>query len=1720
MSNIISSPDIQNKANNAVQLVHIYDKSGKIAETIAFKGKYQQMPKDATRSTKQMIHLDDSIRIIKNKILKELNQPEKTGVLSALGLASEVPSSNQVSYKELYLFTKINKKINPYDYIAPLKDTELDYKKTIQILNVLNMSPDLSSDAPNLRPLANIDYKDYNLSPDKTYNYEDLKTFISQHNTNELISMFIPLGQKFEKSQNILFHANPFEYSGDWSHVKHDTLFNFENTLLMNYVVSGEPIHVCLAKDVFEYFEGGKTPNGLEPSTDIAKISQIYFPFLYKDKIHNSSELLQNQQVLLEETNNLLTENTWKLYNTVDLFYDVYSQRKTEQPYIDNGMKSFIMNIQTDFVKILHLDTIFKNIHATKTIPFIKYNPGFRRDNLYRLYSERTSTNGKKIPYLGYSEILKLSKETGKTGQITMYMESEMDNDQIQLYINFNKDGKISIKTFAKNVISDKLIPTIIQKFVIPEFEKLNNLLYDIGYRADLTQFENPIVEEISYLMRIKIQNKMNMEKYRGCLSSIFDIESLTDDEAKLRFKRVENYEEMDRLSLMIHNEYSRTRDIESIIQVLTNDTTLRMSEEQARDRVIQFFAEHTLIRGELLENVGFLVSMKLDTTTNILSVNIEQIHPLVYVSILQTYIDSIIRIFQSPDTSEPISELQRACVSEIDYKDVDRTNIENIVASEPEMVKQIIQPIVFNEMDDDFFDSSPELEANMEDIGDDIENFDLLKTPESSPAEASTTATAESPIGEPLETPEEASVESTTASAELPIGEPLETSTKSTTAESPKGEPLETSTKSTTAESPKGEPLETSTKSTTAESPIGEPLETPEEASVESTTAESPKGEPLETPEKPIKKDAIKKSPPVKKQQKSPDDDSFFGMDVEGGDGELEEKIEGRNLKNPNPFQEKIEKYDPILILKQEQGKYNPYSRVCPPAVMRQPVLLTEEEKTNIDENHPDSYSTAIKYGSEPNKQYWYICPRYWSFKTNSSISEEEVAEILKTNPNALIPSKSRVIPKGSFIYEFNVPKEHTDEKGNYITHYPGLIRDKHPAGFNLPCCFKRMQNIEVVKEKVEKASNYVIASNSYPIPKLRFGFLPPQIETFLKTDHKQCVEKQNQAIIKKNTDCLLRYGIEHQPNQSFLGIFADIYAYVHEKPETPSVKEFREIVKTAISLDMFVKYHNGSLVRVFSSTPTGNHPTSEVLKKYRKSWFAKELMKNYNPDEKVLLLEIIASYENFLEYLSDESAYIDHTYMWDIITQPNPILIPNGLNMIILETTKSNTVNILCPTSTYTSNIFDTTKETLIILKQEEFYEPIYLYHNQTPPKIIKTFSIERPENRMNDVLKVIQNTIKYNCKPHNSLPGIYDFLRPYSSKKMIQVLSKEIKPPYHIHYQVMNFQAKIVGLVISREKDAQESQQFFVPCSPSALLENYGFIFLNDVSVWKDYNTTRTMLDDLKTASNGLIKCAPKYKIIEEKMIIGVLTETNQYIRISPSMSTGEPNIQDDLEEIEATDYIDADKVIIGKSEPDQMRINVIKSIRMESKLYRTFRNVVREILSQYEARLYKMQIIDMLENLAYSYSQKISKLIEILKLAVGDAILFESDISDENVLESLNSYKKCMESPEKATDKKCELKMPLKNYVMDIENDRLYYARLADELLRFHRIRNFVLEPMYFMNLIHVEYKINPDEFIVLDSVLKSENPDDLRVFNFSNYIKNITYETAEPSIMTR
>ena len=68
-------------------------------------------------------------------------------------------------------------------------------------------------------------------------------------------------------------------------------------------------------------------------------------------------------------------------------------------------------------------------------------------------------------------------------------------------------------------------------------------------------------------------------------------------------------------------------------------------------------------------------------------------------------------------------------------------------------------------------------------------------------------------------------------------------------------------------------------------------------------------------------------------------------------------------------------------------------------------------------------------------------------------------------------------------------------------------------------------------------------------------------------------------------------------------------------------------------------------------------------------------------------------------------------------------------------------------------------------------------------------------------------------------------------------------------------------------------------------------------------------------------------------------------------------------------------------------------------------------------------------------------------------------------------------------------------------------------MSDELLRFARIRAFIMEPRKFLNLSNSEYKINKDEILLLDSIIKSEYLNELVLFD-NKYLKNIDYENAE------
>ena len=140
------------------------------------------------------------------------------------------------------------------------------------------------------------------------------------------------------------------------------------------------------------------------------------------------------------------------------------------------------------------------------------------------------------------------------------------------------------------------------------------------------------------------------------------------------------------------------------------------------------------------------------------------------------------------------------------------------------------------------------------------------------------------------------------------------------------------------------------------------------------------------------------------------------------------------------NTFSKRLEDRDPALFYKKDKNVsvFESYSRMCPWNVKRQPIILTQKEKEKIDKTHPGSYGEVLTYGSNPDEQYHYICPRYWSLKYNTSLTEQEVKSGKYGN---IIPNNAKKVPENASIFEFTDNKVHNDKEGNYIQHYPCFL-------------------------------------------------------------------------------------------------------------------------------------------------------------------------------------------------------------------------------------------------------------------------------------------------------------------------------------------------------------------------------------------------------------------------------------------------------------------------------------------------------------------------------------------------------------------------------------------------------------------------------------------------------------------------------------------------------
>jgi hypothetical protein len=1732
----------------------------------------------------EKIHFDDSIGTIKIKILKQLNR--------------------DLSLDDLYLFCQKEETLNAVAvYQALTQKNKLSLNKIRLDQFMSNIVSDENGNA-------------INPPPDKeVYTFDDI--FEMKFDNKKYIVNKV-LGQKFFIVENEYpFVCNPYsvtDYDRLLEKTARKSLTTLNSHLLLN---SGDivdnSIYLCLAEDVIPYV-GRKD---LSEETTI----KIYYPFLYNKNINNIEDLDKNRDKLMQSKTKIMNKKTFNTFKTIDMFYDIYNLRKSELNYVNRGIKYIRAVLVPKFQIKIPLEIIFKVVHATQENPLIKFNPSTRQENVYRLFADKNSTDGRKIPYLKKAAIFKLKKTIARNKSVAVYIETTDDGINQSIICEFDEDGFIAISADFATTLSINQIDDLFRSSVNPVITEIKNFLEQSGYKLNIFNSlndENVEIKQLTYETQIAIKKPLDIEAYKGCISSIFINETnvFKSNTMSLRFKRVANYSNFTSQEAFILEKSEQGLRGDQIIEALLENFTDELNRKEAEELVRKIANELEIERGvrkndiKIKNSPGFKTTISLDKKSGIITIVTENINNINYLYTLPIYIDTMVRLTQDKNsTNFPVKEIARLCSKE--KYDVHIDDIISIM--EEPAPKSYIQSVEKNVEDEEyveyntfktvevnkpkgalslFFDEDADDEENETEYGGGKDIVIVGGVSESS-------VSSEDELNETLDSDDEENED------EIKSTIPSEISSlqESPTSEPDSLTPVEPSSKESNEEiiTPGSESV------VSEESIVSEPNSTQpqkEARSEETIISQLEPGEkkPVASLEKPVASldDELDES----------SEDESFEEDIRN--------IDGMKLNKPYYFQSLIEKKDPVLILKEDTPQFNSYPRTCSSNMRRQPVILTDSQLDKINKEHPGFLreEDVVKYGSNPKNQFNYICPRYWCLLNNTFVNPNDLKEVIgKDGKKELVhPTCGKVLPKnektvkpGYYIYEFYTPKP---GKKDYKK-YPSLIPDSHPDGYCLPCCFdkyntegriKAMQKCKATivgenplpkedkedkEEKEEKEEDegradidatidkedgetkgqikgkktikrienkaedeYIKGPEKFPLDAGRWGYLPVEIQTMLREVNADCQIGKKHTKIKEKPACLLRHGVEVNVTQSFVACISDALFFgkrlldennkpTNKSAPVPTIREMCERIIKAISIDSFIKYQNGNLVTDFSE------PSKKInINKYKNSKLFSKINMN-NEEDKIYFLKVTSAYENFINFLKDSNALIDHTYLWDIISMPNKYLFPNGANLLIFNLPKddiTNNVELLCPTNHYSTQFYEARKPTIILMKEDGYYEPIYSYSsNNKKISIIKEF--KEYDNQLSKTMRsvfkeIIRPFFDTICRPLDSMPNVYKAKRPLLLYDLVQKLDKY---EYKILKIVVNFNNKVIG-VVAQEPDPS-TRSGFIPCYPSAIdvsiKKDLDFVFMTDVTLWKTYAETVQFLNNLdrrskKRRTEPDIPCKPAFKVIEDEHVVGILTNTNQFIQLSQPIRLDEvdpnldiPSIDNDnyIVNIKAKPMVSTDVEIMTKQDIDSQRVDYIKRIRLETSFYNVFRNTIRILINDYENATLREKLEQEILKEYIIYSEKLENIDNLLRDLVKDKIQFTGD---KNYYKLINEVSSCIVKDKgscSATPNlcvvtengKCNLILPERNLITNKVNEPIYYGRMADELIRYNRIKSFMLQPQTYLSFGNISYNLRDNEIILIESLLTQEYFETLTPSITNKYIKHNSYDEVEPII---
>jgi len=1676
-------------------------------------------PNERIKYSNQRIHPDDTIEAIKRKILLEL------------------PT---VSYGELYLFTGVHPFLTVdriKQYLTCGNRFPISRGRLITLCQNLK-SPELAEEC------ASIDAS----SGKSDYTVEELSNFFQKVQSSDGLRMEVPLGQSLQYDYPM--PADPIGEPLMDPELKKSHMVKTKNAdvLLDCGMMVDNQINVCCAEDTLSAETG---------ATD-AEIIKLYYPYLHEKGIVSREQLAERKQELLDDTKELVDAAFIQHNEAVDVMYRVYAERQNpaELRYIERGIKSvhFIMRPIVRFA--MPLDSLFKILHSTHQAPLIKLNPAGQREKVYRMYApERTKTDDL-VPALSKSKVMRLDGEIGKRRRVAAFMECDHDGFTCEIVCEFDAEANVHVRAHFRKAIAygnskndyDNPVNHVLRKCLNPLLHEAREFLQSTSGNS-IEQFCSiavPSVEivDIGYTTYLADTPMLRLQNIMGCVSAIFTVIDETEGEIGMRYKRVSNYDEQIGADAFIADRIRKDASTASIVSGLVKNRLVK-TEEAARQRVADYKAAEQVMEGAhrrvrtRVKQPGFLTIVRRENME--LHIEISDINSVRYIRLLEMYLDAVLRIAMygkrkdEMTTRVPMSVLGALCSKRTRRKVVEVGDLN----AEPEKEAEVPAFVADLSFEDRIaFDQALEREAE----GADDEGVDR----------------------------------------EADVYDMMDT--------------LMQSESSGVSEEEEEEVL------------IG---------------------------------GAPKKAARARSES---DSDSDSDSDSIGSDP-ISAAYAPQSLKNPNPFEHKLQKSEPVLFLSKKSGDYDTYSTNCQSNIKRQPVVLSKQEfdDLNADPKYRNMLKGALEYGSDPDSKYYYMCPRYWSFKDRRPMTEEEVKELERH----VIGKKDKEVTLDKYIFEFNdYGKEHMGAKG-YIPHYPGFLNTSvHPDGLCVPCCFKKQQkfgDLKVCEDKLRVAKgqqpsaaqpsvqpsaaqpsaqpsiaskvsvaapaapppqkvmdDYIVGPDKFPIPMGRRGYLPQSVQRFLNYDNSTCQVSQTNKTLKKNVPCLLRYGVQ-ESEQDIMGrpsrlserqSFIACMAAMRQDDRPRSISEMKKIILEGITLDSFLTYQNGTLTDAFKPAPgeekevhaTGsNHRDTQYVKKMLNSAKGKSGATKARID--AAIRKTINAYENFRRFIESDDSIIDHTYMWDIFTTFNPAIFNTqqqrfekaqekgaskeqatrniGFNLIILEIPKddnSDALNIVCPSNHYSNNQFNAHKPTVMLIKQYNYYEPIYqITDNDNAKKsdIKKSFSLNAPTLMQNlkVMIELIKNQVLPACAPQKVVKP-YNFKYNISADEAIAILQRE---KFTVNRLVLNYDSKVIGVEVSKWDAGGEHSGIVMtaasPLDPKVSEIDMDLVMMDDPAIWSSYSDTVRFLAYVSKETKARIPCLPRINVVDDGMLIGIMTETNQFMEIrdhipyidkkSIPVSAGTEAIVKSMELIayDTTNPNQADAEVQTTYEQDAARVKYVQRIQLETKMYELFRNSMRIIVSKIKNMDRKKRLEDIVFNDATNtHEHKIREIMRICR-EMGDAFIqfasmqgavlekyisshefktesvkFTQCISAENRIEY--GPNTCMrvvvpESPD------CRIILPQKNLINPrMDNRTFYYGKLADELLRYTRIRRFILSHSSALTtLAPVKYDEREDELILLQSQLEPyfDHLDPIAAGRMNQFARYNTFETANPQL---